>query len=742
MTTTKVKTSSLETLSKQQQQQQQQQKRKEKEQRRKHYNDQQVQGTNNSSIVSKRSVEKLYFAQLHPELGTWFSEFVPSLRRDRRSPAINRGYWIRMESVRQTLYKIIGSSQWGEQDVEAHVERGESGEKKKVVNVVNLGCGFDPLPFQVLSIRNKGFNWGGNDEIDVNFFDIDYPDLVQEKYAMIQKSQKIKQLIGEELPTDDAMCKLNTVNYKLIGCDLKNLTQYQHIVDHFFTQKNAPSSLSKSSNEMNVFIAEVSLAYMKPQCANPVIEISSNTANSNFIILEQIMPDGAQNAFATKMLYHFAHLRSPIQCVEQYPTKLLQLSRFEQYYKFAEVRNLFENWQLLIEEEEQEVKSKMMQVEEFDEWEEFILFCQHYIVLHATNDELQLVYDEKLNLDFQVDDDVDAQKEAVVLQVDEEVKLSIDDRFDNDDVDLLQVKFPACSKLNENIYVHGGLKQTRTNETIIVDYEFGKVGKLLQHESTHIPQPRMCHQLTNVGANLLLTGGRTRPGDVKDDIYTFDGHNWFRVGQLDAPRARHSAVAINDDTLLIFGGLPETLSRDPFILLNAKTNKIQTLEIRGEYIDNMYSATLVFNQKKREGYIYGGFNESHLPRVNDRLYKFTINHDSNQITLDVILQHPMFARIGSQGQLIDNNHEEKLLIVGGVCSETILTNKTSILTLQLDKLTFKSVEIPSSVSIKHPPIFIGFGLVSLNSHSSLIVGGGAVCYSFGSCYNCIYKLEY
>lgn len=184
------------------------------------------------------------------------------------------------------------------------------------------------------------------------------------------------------------------------------------------------------------------------------------------------------------------------------------------------------------------------------------------------------------------------------------------------------------------------------------------------------------------------------------------------------------------------------MSRDPFILLNAKTNKIQTLEIRGEYIDNMYSATLVFNQEKREGYIYGGFNESHLPRVNDRLYKFTINHDSNQITLDVILQHPMFARIGSQGQLIDNNHEEKLLIVGGVCSETILTNKTSILTLQLDKLTFKSVEIPSSVSIKHPPIFIGFGLVSLNSHSSLIVGGGAVCYSFGSCYNCIYKLEY
>ena len=33
------------------------------------------------------------------------------------------------------------------------------------------------------------------------------------------------------------------------------------------------------------------------------------------------MPDGATNAFATKMLYHFQHLRSPIQCVETYPTE-------------------------------------------------------------------------------------------------------------------------------------------------------------------------------------------------------------------------------------------------------------------------------------------------------------------------------------------------------------------------------------------------------------------------------------
>lgn len=74
-----------------------QRKKLEKDRRKKVYDDQQVQGTNNSSIVSKRSVEKLYTQVLQPELGEWFQYFVPKGKR--RSPAINRGYWIRMELI-------------------------------------------------------------------------------------------------------------------------------------------------------------------------------------------------------------------------------------------------------------------------------------------------------------------------------------------------------------------------------------------------------------------------------------------------------------------------------------------------------------------------------------------------------------------------------------------------------------------------------------------------------------------
>lgn len=76
----------------------------EKHRRKLAYHDLQVQGTNNSSIMSKRSVEAIYNPVLDPKQKEWIKYFVPKLKR--RSPAINRGYWIRMESIKEMVLKI------------------------------------------------------------------------------------------------------------------------------------------------------------------------------------------------------------------------------------------------------------------------------------------------------------------------------------------------------------------------------------------------------------------------------------------------------------------------------------------------------------------------------------------------------------------------------------------------------------------------------------------------------------
>ena len=78
--------------------------------------DQSVMGTNNSSIVSKRSVERLYYPEPH-----FFRHFVK--KPQRRAPLINRGYWLRMHAIDAVVRQFLD----------------EPTSQKKLI--LNLGCG-------------------------------------------------------------------------------------------------------------------------------------------------------------------------------------------------------------------------------------------------------------------------------------------------------------------------------------------------------------------------------------------------------------------------------------------------------------------------------------------------------------------------------------------------------------------------------------------------------------------------
>ena len=72
--------------------------------------------TNNSSIVSKRSVERLYYPEPH-----FFRYFVK--KPQRRSPLINRGYWLRMYAIEHSVRRFLS----------------EPSQRPKVI--LNFGCG-------------------------------------------------------------------------------------------------------------------------------------------------------------------------------------------------------------------------------------------------------------------------------------------------------------------------------------------------------------------------------------------------------------------------------------------------------------------------------------------------------------------------------------------------------------------------------------------------------------------------
>lgn len=623
----------------------------EKGRRRKQYHDSQVQGTNNSSIVSKRSVEMIYNPIVEPNASEWFKLFVPKAKR--RSPAINRGYWIRMESIKQMVQRILDFY------------------PDQPIRVVNLGCGFDPLPFQILETSAR-----------FHFYDFDYPELVQRKLAMIKESKEILAVIGQEgeVKERSAGVVLQTNNYTLVGCDLKNTELYKQQVSTLLRGEGA-----------TIFIAEVLLAYMKPEHANPVVEILAQIPRSHFVVLEQIMPSGESHFFAQNMLYHFNHLRSPLQCVETYPTKQKQVERFKHYYPQAEIRDLFESWQQLISRDQKEL---VLRVEDFDEWEEFIVFCQHYVIIHSTNSG-HMVFGET--------------PEAKELPVTENVELEVLETE-------LELKFPAaCLSSEGKLMIHGGGWQSRSDKFLVADNN-----KLIEMDGP-LPSARMCHTLTNTqNGYLVLTGGRGRPGVHLEDVWVFCESTkvWKLEGSIPG-MSRHSALCIAPGTVLLFGnGRFFTVSAGEAVTVNE-------VPVTGS-IPHLRSCGMVYDAEAGKGYIVGGISDEIEPTFNSTVYLFSVG---SSIVVEPYFTSQNVARIGCMAIM----QGDDLCVVGGVSAKAQGQNDT-IVHVSACK-TVSGVKISDDVW-KTEPVFIGSQLAG-----NTIVGGGAVCYSFGSSYSKVYRIR-
>lgn len=628
-----------------------------KDKRRKQYEDLQVQGTNNSSIVSKRSVEMIY-KSVSPA-GEWFKFFVPNGKR--RSPAINRGYWLRMESVRKMISRIVSES-------------------NENVNIVNLGCGFDPLPFQMLS---SGMLYG--------FYDIDYPQLVENKAKMIREAAEICLVIGEEVPGEIVGSVINTAHYKLIGCDLKDVERYQKIVGQL------PQGIT-------IFIAEVSLAYMHFSDANKIIDISSTVPNSHMVVLEQILPGGGEETFGAKMLAHFSKLRSSLKCVEEYPQKEDQVKRFEQFFPQVEIRNLFECWVDLVDED---VKRAVDSVESFDEWEEFIMFCQHYVIVHATNSGKEVfapafpAFPERPVVDHK----------TIYTDTKQEIK------------------FAAGCSLKNDYYVHGGMGQTRSANMY-------KNGEIIEC-SGDVPSARMCHEMVAINdAEALLVGGRTRPGEGLKDVFKFDSasQTWTQLASLPYGVYRHQVVKLNSSEIMVIGGDKSDEKQDDVVIIYNHTNQTHrtiTTASAPFFLRYLTSFGCVYDSDANVGYIVGGLIDLQVPEINKHVVKFWVQKtDTEQIVCEIIETSPEFGRIGSKIVAVGDS----IIVTGGISYYQNLTRSQLIFKYEIGH------GIEEMAIYWRQAMMIGHNAWDNGKGQIVVTNGGAVCYSFGSVYSGKYEI--
>lgn len=106
--------------------------------------------------------------------------------------------------------------------------------------VVNLGCGYDPLPFAYIA-----------DGTSAMFVDIDFPDLIQHKQNMIQQTPELVDCVAGTWK--EGSDEIQSKHYSLVGCDLTNLSSLDSKL----------RSLAPDLNNTDIlFISEVAIIYM------------------------------------------------------------------------------------------------------------------------------------------------------------------------------------------------------------------------------------------------------------------------------------------------------------------------------------------------------------------------------------------------------------------------------------------------------------------------------------------------
>ncbi|KAL2265589.1 hypothetical protein VTJ83DRAFT_6689 [Remersonia thermophila] len=697
--------------------------------------DDQVMSTNNSSIVSKRSVEKLY----HPGEAHYFRHFVRKFQR--RAPLINRGYWLRMRVV-DTLVRdfLRGSASRATERENAAAGR----ESKKRAVVVNLGCGSDALPWQCLA-RYPESCAGAN----ARFVDVDFPDLIARKRETVLNTPDLRgPLTGlKESVSPGAGVVLESDQYVQVGCDLRDLKTLRRGLE--------VAAGGRLEECRFLFVAEVSITYMETAAADEVIRFASTVGDAEFVLLEQILPDGPSHPFAATMLSHFTKLGTPLKSVDVYPTVDDQHARFASCGWPADQVCVWTLWQAWADARflQPADRTELDKVEPFDEWEEFAIFACHYCVVHAR---------------------VGGEGQAMASPTKRESSIPVPIqagavRFDECQGQRGQRRFAAAMRLD------GGEGTTGRQPTVLLNVlglgtksrlqscdVFGLGGEAAGDWQPAAalreggPTPRMCHTLTDLGKHgVLLAGGRESPSSPFKDCWLFDKEtsSWRRTHDLPVPLYRHAATALGDSGLaLLLGGRGKSEASDACLLYHPEAGWIEC-DVAGARPPAAYGAAVACGSGS-DGGVYSGILTGGITDglVSDRILgpgdrivgwevdvsdikkptiTFTkLKGSSEQPSLAV---EWLLKRFGATCFPL-GNHE--FVLLGGVTRDTIVGHQDEIIIFSVagDEVRLvRRLEWPAEIP---RPLLAGHSAVILpDSNSVVIVGGGATCFSMGTHWN-------
>ena len=473
-----------------------------------------------------------------------------------------------------------------------------------------------------------------------------------------------------------------------------------------------------------------------------------------FCLLEQYLPAGAEHPFAHRMIQHFNNLQTPLRSIHKYPKMADQQQRFQQAgWSSATVRSLWDLWtDISIVSAQQKIE--LDAVEPFDEWEEFVLFASHYFILLAARSSCESSALADLPQGLQ------GERSLKIANHTTSTPLFLHSNpIPNGNLR----RFGASLPVSDNVFGHhGGIgSQTRLGT---VDF-YGPAGcqSPTGFDVAKI-EPRMCHSISAAGSKRsLLVGGRTSPANVLKDCWLL-GERSYRVDDLPISLYRHSSTQVNFQRageeclgVLVYGGKTGEGQISHRWLLWRDTAGWTQLGSIDNNLSPRFGAAMA-STGFGKGLLIGGMNSQGT--ILSEIWEWSIMDDQGDLSIAIkcvsimpgvpelgeseesakdgnSLQHLKQCVTGRMGAcLVDSPFG--LLLIGGVSEKALIQD------LDITRLTKASSNKGGNDTWHFSPISIQTDgrrplLVSHTTHlfhdSIIILGGGAVCFSFGAYWN-------
>uniref|UniRef100_A0A8C2CCR2 tRNA wybutosine-synthesizing protein 4 n=1 Tax=Cyprinus carpio TaxID=7962 RepID=A0A8C2CCR2_CYPCA len=641
-----------------------------------------VQGTNDSSVVSKVSAAAQgYF---HDD---FLKHFVCKVSR--RAPLINRGYYVRWKAVDHCLKQFFHATQ--------------SCSRRQILS---LGAGFDSLYFR---LHAEGALGG------VTVFEVDFPEVARRKAALINSNTCLKDTLPDRETVSNQQTNavfIRSGHYNLIGVDVRKEQQVEVTLSAAGLQWDAPT----------LVLSEVVLTYMETQWSDAVIGWAAKLLpQSVFVMYEQIHPD---DPFGRVMQNHFLKLNSTIHALKQYPDTVAQTQRFIQkgWEKCVCMDMNQFYFDLLLEEERQRVEG----LEPFDEFE-----VSKQI---ATESDLIVV---EVHVLFSL---LVSSIPHMTPQWAERPPLVIQPMCRSPSIEVVGM---ASALLAPGIILLTGGCGRSGRDTVARVLIKEKDGWKCACVEAHGDQVVGLYQtLTSIpGGGAVLFGGRTSPLNPTDSVVCVTSDpsneqsqsavqlsfkNMVCTGTGPKPRWRHTSTLIcyKDKTFLfVFGGRTEkdpVLSDAHFLCLEDKHWTEMTVvgavpEARHSHSACPYGGGLV---------IFGGLGKGGRPLCD----AFYLRPTSSGFCWETKNLHPPPVPRYSHSAHVVN---EKMVVVGGVWLQADGVPGVAVINLS----TGSCVEIQlDTSSVPWPLMLHSFCSELLDSEGSemVLIGGGGNCFSFGT----------